>query len=181
MTKNTTKRVSADTLEGKDPLAVGYKIFEHDWGAQGGYHYADRDGDAAGSVHTVTGALKKCNWGLHFCKNPLDCIKYQMLTQKERDKLKDAAGKAETGAAEKIAAAEREAERVRQELENAKKRLAASDRDVTEFSVWFKAVQTDLGALSGCMEKIKGRDAAMAAKLAAALKTMLSPYVGGTA
>ena len=79
MTKNTTKRVSADTLEGKDPLAVGYKIFEHDWGAQGGYHYADRDGDAAGSVHTVTGALKKCNWGLHFCKNPLDCMKYQKL------------------------------------------------------------------------------------------------------
>ena len=101
--------------------------------------------------------------------------------EKERDKLKDAAGKAETGAADKIAAAEREAAKVRQELDTAKKQLAASDKDVTEFGVWFKAVQTDLGALSGCMEKIKGRDAAMAAKLAAALKTVLSPYVEGTA
>lgn len=72
-----TKRIDPATLEGKTPIGCGYKIFENDWSAKGGYCYADENGEVEGSVHTVTGDLDKCGWGLHYCKNPLDCMRYR--------------------------------------------------------------------------------------------------------
>ena len=78
---NTTKRIDPPELDGKEPLATGYKIFNYDWSANGNYMYADEDGNVEGSVHTVTGRLDMCGNGLHFCKNPLDCMRYQTLIQ----------------------------------------------------------------------------------------------------
>ena len=72
-----TMRVDPSFLDGKEPLAVGYKIFEYDGGANGDYCYCDESNVMEGSVHTVTGPLQKCGWGLQFCRNPLDCLCYQ--------------------------------------------------------------------------------------------------------
>ena len=76
-----TKRVDASYLDGKEPIATGYKIFSWDWTGYGGYCYADENGNVEGSVHTVTGNLSKCGWGLHYCENPVDCIRYRDLIQ----------------------------------------------------------------------------------------------------
>lgn len=76
-----TKRVDASFLEGKEPIAVGYKVFGWDWTGYGGYSYADKNGVVEGSIHTVTGALSKCGWGLHYCENPLDCMRYRDIIQ----------------------------------------------------------------------------------------------------
>ena len=62
---NQTMRIEPSSLEGKKALAVGYKIFDWNWGAAGNYCYADENGEVEGSVHTVTGSLDKCGWGLH--------------------------------------------------------------------------------------------------------------------
>ncbi|MBS5433952.1 MAG: hypothetical protein KHY12_09390, partial [Firmicutes bacterium] len=78
---NQTMRIEPSSLEGKEALAVGYKIFDWNWGAMGGYCYADENGEVAGSVHTVTGPLDKCGWGLHYSKNPIDCMRYRDLIQ----------------------------------------------------------------------------------------------------
>ena len=78
---NETKRVDASFLEGKEPIAVGYKVFGWDWTGYGGYSYADENGVVEGSVHTVTGTLSKCGWGLHYCENPLDCMQYRDIIQ----------------------------------------------------------------------------------------------------
>ena len=74
---NETKRVDASFLDGKEPIAVGYKIFGWDWSGYGGYSYADENGEVEDSVHTETGRLSKCGWGLHYCENPLDCMRYR--------------------------------------------------------------------------------------------------------
>lgn len=74
---NETKRIDPSILDGKEPIAVGYKIFNYDWTGHGGYSYADENGNVEGSVHTVTGKLSKCGWGLHYCVNPVDCMKYR--------------------------------------------------------------------------------------------------------
>lgn len=79
--KKTTKRIDAATLEGKAPMAEGYKIFNWDWTGYDGYCYADEDGEVEGSVHTVTGKLDKCGWGLHYSVNPIDCMRYEDLIQ----------------------------------------------------------------------------------------------------
>lgn len=78
---NETKRIDPSELDGKEPIATGYKIFNWDWTGYGGYCYADENGDVEGSVHTVTGELSKCGWGLHFCENPVDCMQYRDLIQ----------------------------------------------------------------------------------------------------
>ena len=109
-----------------------------------------------------------------------------------RDKLKSEAEKAGAAAqekadtaareaAEKLAAAERESERNRQEAEALRKKLAASDRDVTEFGVHFKSVQAELRALSDSLGKIEERDAALGAKLRGALRQVLAPFAGAEA
>ena len=68
-------------LDGKEPIAVGYKIFGWDWTGYNDYSYADENGEVEGSVHTVTGDLKYCGWGLHYCENPVDCMRYRGLIQ----------------------------------------------------------------------------------------------------
>ena len=78
---NETKRIDPSILDGKEPIAVGYKIFNYDWTGHGGYSYADENGNVEGSVHTVTGKLSKCGWGLHYCVNPVDCMKYRDIVQ----------------------------------------------------------------------------------------------------
>lgn len=76
-----TKRIDPAALEGKEAIASGYKIFNWDWSAQNNYYYADENGEVEGSVHTVTGKINGCNWGLHYCKNPVDCMRYRDLIQ----------------------------------------------------------------------------------------------------
>ena len=78
---NQAMRIEPSSLEGKKALAVGYKIFDWNWGAAGNYCYADENGEVEGSVHTVTGPLDKCGWGLHYSKNPMDCMRYRDLIQ----------------------------------------------------------------------------------------------------
>ena len=76
-----TKRVAPSMLDGKKPIAVGYKIFNYDWIGYNDYSYADENGEVEGSVHTVTGDLEHCGWGLHYCENPVDCMRYRDLIQ----------------------------------------------------------------------------------------------------
>ena len=78
---NETKRIDPSMLDGKEPIAVGYKIFGWDWTGYNDYSYADENGEVEGSVHTVTGDLKYCGWGLHYCENPVDCMRYRGLIQ----------------------------------------------------------------------------------------------------
>ena len=76
-----TKRVAPSMLDGKKPIAVGYKIFNYDWTGYNDYSYADENGEVEGSVHTVTGNIEHCGWGLHYCENPVDCMRYRDLIQ----------------------------------------------------------------------------------------------------
>ena len=75
-----TYRVDPKEYEGKEPIAEGYKIFNWDWTGAGPYCYAD-GGAIAGSVHTVEGELNPCSWGLHFCREPLDCMNFKTPVQ----------------------------------------------------------------------------------------------------
>ena len=111
--------------------------------------------------------------------------KKQEKAEKERDALKAQAAEAgdaakaataaaEKQAADKLAAAEAETAQVRAELEKARKALAASDKDVTEFGVHFKAMQAELRALGESLERVRARDGALADKLSAALGQVLN-------
>ena len=80
----TTKRIDPSAIEGKKPIAKGYKIFDYKWCGQNDYCYADDNGNVEGTVHTVTGELDMCSWGLHFSKNPLDCLEFKELIQWNR-------------------------------------------------------------------------------------------------
>ncbi len=115
--------------------------------------------------------------------------KKQEKAEKERDALKEQAAKAETAAqekadtavreaAEKLAAAERVSAQIRQEAEELRKKLAASDRDVTEFGVHFKTLQGELHTLNETLSKIEERDGALGAKLRGALRQILAPFAG---
>ena len=70
------KTYRIDSVEGKAVLANGYKIFNWDWTGADDYCYADENGNVEGSIHTVDGELVACAWGLHFCKNPIDCLNF---------------------------------------------------------------------------------------------------------
>jgi len=71
-----TYRIDPQEIEGVEVLATGYKIFNDDWTAHGDYPYTDENGTVEGSIHKVDGELNHCQNGLHFCPNPLDCMKY---------------------------------------------------------------------------------------------------------
>ena len=130
----------------------------------------------------------------------LDALQKQLETaqkkaekaEKERDTLKDAAAKAGAEAEEKakeavseaqgkLAAAERETAAAREELERTRKQLAASDKDVTEFGVHFKALQNEVRELAACIEKVQARDGAIAEKMRGALRQVLAPWAEGGA
>ena len=62
-------------------LATGYKIFTNNWGSKNSNYIYGTEKDIVGSVHKVDGDIKECQWGLHFSKNPLDCLKYYEIVQ----------------------------------------------------------------------------------------------------
>lgn len=92
------------------------------------------------------------------------------------DKLKAKADKADAGAAEKVAAAEAEAEKLRRELEAARKAAKLSDANVTAFSIHFKAFQETAQALFAALGKIADADISTAAKLAGGVEQLFSRY-----
>lgn len=94
--------------------------------------------------------------------------------ERERDKLKDAAGKAESGAADKIAAAEKEAAAARQELEEARKRLKASNANVAVFGTYFKAIQENYNRMIEKLQEIGTDDRETANKLRAGATVILT-------
>ena len=76
MTRIISKEDAAKLIE----TATGYKIFNNDWTAQNGYSYLV-DGKVEGTTHVTEGELAPCKNGLHFCKNPLDCLKFYPMVQ----------------------------------------------------------------------------------------------------
>ena len=75
--------ISRDEIKDLQPVAEGYKIFNNDWTANYGdnYCYADENGNVEGVVHKQLGFPAKCQNGLHFCENPIDCMKYYPFVQ----------------------------------------------------------------------------------------------------
>ena len=107
--------------------------------------------------------------------------------EKEREKLRNEAEKAGAAAkekadaaareaAEKLSAAERESERLKREAEEMRRKLAASDKDVTEFGVHFRSLQQELRAIGESLGKIEERDSALGGKLRGALRQILTPW-----
>jgi len=92
--------------------------------------------------------------------------------ERERDKLKDA-GKAESGAANKIAAAEKAAADARQELEAARKQLTASTADAARFGVYFHNAQEDINRMMEIVREIREHDPETADKLTTAARFIL--------
>ena len=74
------KRMNTRRIDkvGGEPICTGYKVLNWDYKATNGdgYCYADENGNIEGGIHTTDGELSKCENGLHFCKNPLDCMKF---------------------------------------------------------------------------------------------------------
>lgn len=70
-------------IEGLEPVAEGYKIFNNDWTANYGnnYCYADENGNVEGVVHKQEGVIRICTNGFHFCESPLDCFNHYPCIQ----------------------------------------------------------------------------------------------------
>ena len=72
-----TYRITEKDIEGMTPVAVGYKIFNHDYSTKSGnYDYKDENGNVVGTIHKVDGDISECRWGLHFSKLPHDCFNF---------------------------------------------------------------------------------------------------------
>ncbi len=93
--------------------------------------------------------------------------------ERDRDKLKDAAGKAESGAADKIAAAEKAAADAREELEAARKQLKASTADAARFGVYFHNAQEDINRMMEIVREIREHDPETADKLCTGVRFIL--------
>lgn len=76
---NKIYRIAPDEIEGMEPLAIGFKIFNWDWTGIGDYCYAG--GEIEGSIHKVEGEIVPCRWGIHFCKTALDCLRWKPMLQ----------------------------------------------------------------------------------------------------
>lgn len=103
-----------------------------------------------------------------------DLNKKLLQAEKERDALKTAA---ESGAAEtenKIKEANRETERIRAELEAAKKQLKAASADVAAFGIWFGEVQKSFSAMMEEYRKIAERSPETAGKLKNGITQLLT-------
>lgn len=84
------------------------------------------------------------------------------------DKWAEAKKQAETAgsdASTMIAAAKAEAERIRAELEEAQKKLKASNADVAKFGVWFSSVQQDFLKMMEVLREVRERDEETGEKL----------------
>ena len=75
-----TYRITNKEIKGQKPLAVGYKIFPHDWVSKG-YDYKDKKGNVLGTIHKVDGEISECNWGLHFSRLPHNCFNFYESVQ----------------------------------------------------------------------------------------------------
>ena len=75
--------ISRDEIKDLQPVAEGYKIFNHNWTANYGnnYCYADENGNVEGVIHKQLGFPERCQNGLHFCENPIDCMRYHPFVQ----------------------------------------------------------------------------------------------------
>ena len=73
--------VSNDELKELKSVAEGYKVFNDDWTGYGAYYYGDSNGNIEGTIHKVSGDIKLCTNGFHFCTELLDCMKYYGIIQ----------------------------------------------------------------------------------------------------
>lgn len=78
-----TYRITEKDIEGMKPVAVGYKIFNHDF-TSGSYDYKDANGNVVGTIHKVEGDIEECRWGLHFSLKPQDCFNFYECVQWNR-------------------------------------------------------------------------------------------------
>ena len=74
---------------------------------------------------------------------------------------------------EKLSEAQKEADFLRAELEEAKKRLKASDADVAKFGVWFSQVQSDFLKMTEALQKVNERSPETGEKLTKGAVTLL--------
>lgn len=81
------------------------------------------------------------------------------------DCMKAVAKSGSTAAEKKIAAANAETERIRAELEEARKQLKASAADVAKFGVWFTTVQQDFLKMMSALREVMERNEATGKKL----------------
>ena len=73
-----TYKISKEDIKELKPLAVGYKAVK--WGLStngaSGFRYGEVDEDIVGTIWKVDGAIKECNWGLHFSKDPANVFNF---------------------------------------------------------------------------------------------------------
>ena len=98
-----TYRITEKDINGMNPLAVGYKIFKHDWTANGGYDYKDENGNVLGTIHKVDGNIEECRWGLHFSEKPQDCFNFYECVQWNKFAKVEAYGKVIKGEKKSVA------------------------------------------------------------------------------
>ena len=89
------------------------------------------------------------------------------------EKAEKEAQNAGSDAGAKIAAAEAEAARIRAELEEAQKKLKASNADVAKFGVWFTTVQNDFNRMMEALREVRERDPETSEKLKTGAVTLL--------
>ena len=73
-----TYKISKEDIKELKPLAVGYKAVKWDLSTNGtsGFRYGEVDEDIVGTIWKVDGAIKECNWGLHFSKDPANVFNF---------------------------------------------------------------------------------------------------------
>ena len=73
-----TYKISKEDIKELKPLAVGYKAVKWNLSTNGtsGFRYGEVDEDIVGTIWKVDGAIKECNWGLHFSKDPANVFNF---------------------------------------------------------------------------------------------------------
>ena len=80
-----TYRITEKDIQGMKPVAVGYKMFNHDFTTKhGSYNYKNENGNVVGTIHKVEGDIEECQWGLHFSRKPQDCFNFYECVQWNR-------------------------------------------------------------------------------------------------
>ena len=102
----------------------------------------------------------------------------KQLNKAENERA-EAVKKAETAGQDtekQLKAAAAEAEKIRAELEEARKQLKASDSDVTAFGIRFNSMQSEFGYLIAEYRKVEARDPETADKLHEAVRQLLEYF-----
>ena len=73
-----TYKISKEDIKELKPLAVGYKAVKWDLSTNGtsDFRYGGVDENIVGTIWKVDGAIKECNWGLHFSKDPANVFNF---------------------------------------------------------------------------------------------------------